>query len=86
MQKTVRILNEEGFHARPAGVFVKKATEFTSTIEVQANGATKNGKSIMALMSLGLAKDAEITITAKGADEAAAVDALVDLVNRKFQA
>jgi len=86
MQKTVRILNEEGFHARPAGVFVKKASEFSSAIEVQANGTTKNGKSIMALMSLGLAKDAEITITAKGADEAAAVDALVDLVNRKFQA
>ncbi len=86
MEKTVRILNDEGFHARPAGVFVKKASEFTSTIEVKAGEVTKNGKSIMALMSLGLAKDAEITIKAQGPDEAAAVDACVDLVNKKFQA
>jgi phosphocarrier protein len=86
MEKTVRITNEEGLHARPAGVFVKKASEFASAIEVRSGTVTKNGKSIMALMSMGLAKDAEITIIAKGADEAAAVDALADLVNRKFQA
>ncbi|MEO5668815.1 MAG: HPr family phosphocarrier protein [Bdellovibrionota bacterium] len=85
MEKTVRILNEEGLHARPAGLFVKKASEFVSTVEVRANGMAKNGKSIMALMSLGLAKDAEITITAKGADASAAVEALVDLVAKKFQ-
>ncbi len=85
MEKTVRILNEEGFHARPAGVFVKKATAFASAIEVRHNGASKNGKSIMALMSLGLAKDSEITIAAQGPDADAAVTALVDLVNRKFQ-
>ena len=86
MEKTVRILNEEGFHARPAGVFVKKAAEFASAIEVRSGSVVKNGKSIMALMSLGLSKDAEITIVANGTDEVAAVDALVDLVNKKFQA
>jgi len=85
MEKTVRILNEEGFHARPAGVFVKKASEFKATIEVRSNGISKNGKSIMALMSLGLAKDAEITIVATGADENAAVEALTALVANKFQ-
>jgi phosphocarrier protein HPr len=85
MEKTVRILNDEGFHARPAGVFVKKASEFASTIEVRSGAISKNGKSIMGLMSLGLPKNAEITIVAQGADAEAAVLALVDLVNRKFQ-
>jgi phosphocarrier protein HPr len=84
MEKTVRILNEEGLHARPAGVFVKKALEFQSSIEVRVCGVAKNGKSIMALMGLGLAKDAEITIVATGPDADAAVEALVDLVNKKF--
>ena len=85
MEKTVRILNDEGLHARPAGLFAKKAAEFQSNIEVRFSGGSKNGKSIMGLMSLGLKKDAEITIVATGADEAKAVEALSDLVLRKFQ-
>ena len=84
MEKTVTILNEEGLHARPAGVFVKKASEFKSAVEIRVNGATKNAKSIMGLMSLGLAKGAEITIVARGEDEAQAVDALAQLVASKF--
>ena len=84
MEKTVTILNEEGLHARPAGVFVKKASEFKSAVEIRVNGATKNAKSIMGLMSLGLAKGAEITIIARGEDEAQAVDALAQLVANKF--
>lgn len=84
MEKTVTILNEEGLHARPAGVFVKKASEFKSAVEIRVNGATKNAKSIMGLMSLGLAKGAEITIVARGEDEEQAVDALAQLVASKF--
>ena len=84
MEKTVTLLNEEGMHARPAGVFVKKASEFKSTVEIRVNGVTKNAKSIMGLMSLGLEKGAEITIVAKGDDEAQAVDSLAQLVANKF--
>lgn len=85
MEKTVYIQNDEGFHARPAGIFVKMASSFASNIEVKAGDATKNGKSIMGLMSLGLKKDSPITIIATGADEQAAIDALAGLVNRKFE-
>jgi phosphocarrier protein HPr len=84
MQKTVKILNEEGLHARPAGIFVKCASRFTSTIEVEANGRRVNGKSIMSLMGLGLTKDTDLNIFAEGDDAGEAVDALVKLVNRKF--
>ena len=84
MEINVTILNDEGLHARPAGIFVKKASEFTSAIEVRSNGVTKNAKSIMGLLSLGLAKGAQITIAAQGADAGPAVEALARLVDNRF--
>lgn len=84
MEQTFKILNEEGMHARPAGAFVKVANEFKSAVEVKANGLTKNGKSIMGLMSLGLAKDSEITLVTKGEDEAEAMKKLGALIENKF--
>jgi phosphocarrier protein HPr len=85
MEKTFKILNEEGMHARPAGAFVKVANEFKSTIEVKANGLTKNGKSIMGLMSMGLGKDDEITVVIKGDDATEAMGRLGSLIENKFQ-
>jgi len=85
MEKTFKILNEEGMHARPAGAFVKIANEFKSQIEVKANGMSKNGKSIMGLMGLGLTKDSEITIIAQGEDETEALEKLGSLIENKFQ-
>ncbi len=85
MEKSFKILNEEGMHARPAGAFVKTANEFKSAVEVKANGMTKNGKSIMGLMSLGLAKDSELIVVTKGEDEEAALNKLSILIENKFQ-
>lgn len=84
MEKVVVIKNETGLHARPAGMFVKKASEFTSAIEVKCKGKVVNAKSIMGIMSLGLGKGEEITISAIGADEEAAIDALSELVESGF--
>lgn len=84
MEQTFKILNEEGMHARPAGAFVKVANEFKSSVEIKANGMTKNGKSIMGLMSLGLAKDAEITVITKGEDETEAMKKLGTLIENRF--
>lgn len=84
MEKVVVIKNETGLHARPAGMFVKKASEFTSTVEVKYNNKVVNAKSIMGIMSLGLGKGEEITISATGADEEAAVNALIELVESGF--
>lgn len=86
MEKKVTIQNEEGLHARPAGLFVKKANEFKSQVEVRFGDKIKNGKSIMHLMSLGLKKGSEITIITKGEDEGPAVESLVGLVNSQFKA
>ena len=85
MEKTFKILNEEGLHARPAGAFVKVANEFKSTVQVAASGTVKNWKSIMGLMSLGLQKDSEVTLIVVGDDEAQAMQKFEQLINNKFQ-
>lgn len=84
MEKLVSIKNASGLHARPAGMFVKKAAEFKATVEVIAKGKTVNAKSIMGIMSLGLAKGDELTISAKGEDEETAVNTLVELIESGF--
>jgi phosphocarrier protein HPr len=85
MEKTFKILNEEGMHARPAGAFVKVANEFKSKIEVRANGMTKNGKSIMNLMSFGLTLNQEITVITTGDDELEAMKKIEELIGNKFK-
>ena len=84
MEKLVTIKNASGLHARPAGMFVKKAAEFKSTVEVNAKGKTVNAKSIMGIMSLGLAQGDELTIVANGEDQEAAVNALAELIESGF--
>ena len=84
MEKIVVIKNETGLHARPAGMFVKKASEFTSTIEVKCKGKVVNAKSIMGIMSLGLGQGDELTVVANGEDQEAAVNALVELIEGGF--
>ena len=84
MEKTVTIKNASGLHARPAGMFVKKASEFKSTVEIKAKNKVVNAKSIMGIMSLGLGQGDTITIVANGDDEEKAVNSLVELIEGGF--
>lgn len=67
------IKDQFGMHARPAGLLVKEAAAFSSTIKLAANGKEVDAKRIMGVMSLGIKCGHEVTITADGADEADAV-------------
>lgn len=84
MEKTVRIKNKSGLHARPAGKFVKEASKFRSDVEVVSKGRKVNAKSIMGIMSLGLSQGEEIKIVVNGIDEEEALQSLVDLVENEF--
>ena len=81
---TTMIVNKEGIHARPASVFVQTASKFKSRIWIEAKGKTVDAKSILMIMSMGLVKGTEITISADGEDEAEAVKTLKELVDAKF--
>lgn len=84
-KKEFTILNEEGLHLRPAGMFVKLASTFDSDIWVDKSGDIANGKSIMGLALLAAEHGAIISITAEGDDAVAALDALGALIERRFQ-
>lgn len=85
IEKTVKISNPTGLHARPAALFVQTAGKFTSHVWISKEDKKVNAKSIMGLMSLAVAKGTFITIGAEGDDEQMAVKELIDLVTSGFR-
>jgi phosphocarrier protein len=83
-ERNVTIINELGLHARPAAQFVRTAAQFASSIELERDGSVVNGKSIMGVMMLAAECGAVVTVRADGPDAAAAVDALVALIEAGF--
>jgi phosphocarrier protein HPr len=78
----VRLPDAVALHARPAGAFVRTASRFDSTIEIEANGRHANAKSILEILGLGAEGGTELAISASGDDAAEAVAELADLVAR----
>ena len=81
--KEFHIVAETGIHARPATLLVQTASKFTSEITLEYKGKSVNLKSIMGVMSLGVGKDADVTISAEGADEADAIAALTETMKKE---
>jgi phosphocarrier protein HPr len=84
ISKDVTIINKLGLHARAAAKFVSLASRFSSSLQVSRNGREVNGKSIMGIMMLAASKDSVITLTAEGEDEEQIIDALVTLIENRF--
>ena len=87
-EKTVRVCNVTGLHARPATDLVNAAKRFKSKIVIscEQDGETisANAKSIVMLLSLGASQGTSVTLSAEGEDEVKAIDALSDLINSGF--
>ena len=83
-ERTLRILNENGLHARPAAEIVKVAARFRSDITLSRDGLEVNGKSIMGVMMLAAECGSEIVARANGDDADLALDALAQVVSNKF--
>ena len=80
----VVITNASGLHARPATFFIQKANCYKSTILVEKDDRKVNAKSLLGVLSLGIAKGMTVTLIADGQDELAAVNGLVELVESGF--
>ncbi len=63
------ITDENGIHARPAGLFVKKASTFSSDIQVKLGEKTADAKRLFGLMGLGVKCRDTIVVTISGEDE-----------------
>ncbi|MGN0132368.1 MAG: HPr family phosphocarrier protein [Lachnospiraceae bacterium] len=81
IQKSMQIQLANGLEARPVAVLVQKASMFDSEIYIEAEGKKVNAKSIMGMMSLGLNMGEEVTVTANGKDEEAAVANLENYIS-----
>ena len=77
--------NQVGLHARPATFFIQKANEFKSSIWVEKEDRKVNAKSLLGVLSLGIAQGMTITLLADGSDEDEAIAGLAELVNTGFQ-
>ena len=73
---TYVITESQGLHARPAGLLVKKAQTFSSTVRLFANGKEADAKRLFAVMKLGAKCGQELRVQAEGSDEDSAVQAL----------
>ena len=83
--KEVMVQNQVGLHARPATFFIQKANEFKSSIWVEKEEERRvNANSLLGVLSLGIVGGTNIKVIADGADEEAAVDSLVKLVQSGF--
>lgn len=82
--RTVTVSNTLGLHARAAARFVHLASRFESQIRVGRDAKVMDGKSIMGILLLAASRGTAITISADGPDEAAAVEALAQLVESGF--
>ena len=84
-RRTVEIANERGLHARASAKFVKLASAFDAEVKVSRDEQTVDARSIMGLMMLAAGLGSTIEIIADGPEAAAAVEALVDLVENRFE-
>lgn len=66
---TYTITDPEGIHARPAGLFVKKAAGFECKVMIEKDGKEADAKRIFGVMGLGVKQGQTITVTTDGADE-----------------
>jgi len=80
----VVIPNKKGLHARASAKFVRCAGEFTAAVRVTREGHTVVGTSIMGLMMLAAGQGHSILIETEGPDAAAALEALITLVESGF--
>jgi phosphocarrier protein HPr len=84
IERTVRIVNKNGLHARPAAEIVKLASRYQSDITLVRDDLEVNGKSIMGVMMLAAEFGSSLLLRAAGPDAEQAVSALSDLIARKF--
>jgi phosphocarrier protein len=84
LEKTITIKNKLGLHARAAVKFVNLANRFSSAVKIIKDGNEIDGKSILGILTLAATQGSQIALAVSGKDEAAALEALTELINNRF--
>ena len=82
--RSAELLNQRGLHARASAAFAREASKFNARVSVHYDGMTASAASIMDLLMLGARVGQVIDIEAEGPEAREALEAVCDLVGRKF--
>lgn len=84
IQGDIEIINKLGLHARASAKLTQLASKFKSDVWLTRNKRRVNAKSIMGVMMLAAGKGSVVLLEAEGPDEQDCYDALVNLINARF--
>ncbi len=84
LAREMPIVNRKGLHARASAKFVQTVERFSADVTVTRCGETVGGRSIMGLLTLAAAKGTSISVTARGEDAQACLEAIGALVANRF--
>ena len=84
IERELIISNRLGLHARATAKLVQTVSGFRCGVTVSAKGREVNAKSIMGVMLLAAGQGTPVTVRTDGEDEAAAMDAIASLFERRF--
>lgn len=84
IKKEITVKNTLGIHARPAFQIATLANKFSANITFVKDHFSANARSIMSLMMLAAGQETKIVIQADGKDEQAAIDAIAELFEKRF--
>jgi phosphocarrier protein HPr len=84
IEREIEIVNRLGLHARAAAKLVQLVGSFASSTFIGYKGRDVNAKSIMGVMMLAAGFGSTVTLRVDGPDEEAAMAAVCDLFQRRF--
>lgn len=84
ISRDIVITNTIGLHASPASFFIQKASTYKASIWIERGDRKVSAKSLLGVLSLGIAKNMTVTLIADGEDENAALSGLAELIDSGF--
>ncbi len=84
ISRDVTITNSIGLHAGPASFFTQKAVSYKASVWIEKGDRKVNAKSLLGVLSLGIARGMTVTLIADGQDENAALSGLIELIDNGF--
>ncbi|KPQ07705.1 MAG: phosphocarrier protein Hpr [Rhodobacteraceae bacterium HLUCCA12] len=83
-ERILQIVNEKGLHARASAKFVEVVERFDASAEVEKDGMSVSGDSIMGLLMLAASRGSEIVVRTSGTEADPLMDELERLVASRF--
>ena len=85
ISRDIVINNASGLHARPATFFIQKANSYPCAVWIEKDDRKVNAKSLLGVLSLGIARGMSITLVADGQGEEDAIQGLTALIDSGFE-